>query len=385
MSNDKNNKVKNRDITGKIKKGISVVRAALDIYVAIKRKDPIYTGMSMLSTYEALETLFTGDYVNSVDKFIKKNNLVQVDKVGFGTVLNGTFMDVGIPRDVVLKSNDVTLYSYNINNEQLFVRNSGTQYLLFTNEGVDYIKLISNITDKYFGEQISISYSKNYDFVIAKDIKINSETYINTVNPDEYKKNIINFRKKNINRSSVLSGLPGSGKTTFCSIIAKKFNGRLLLIPSATLTTIVDYEIDIQKIIDIFSPSVVLFDDLDRVQEYYLNDLLGVFDNLDRETADTVIMSTVNNLDVLPKALKRPGRIDEVIEFDYPTDNQRDRIIKKYLEYYKMKMSEEDIKKLVELTKEMMPAFIKEVVIQSTIMSMDKMELVVKHIKKFQT
>ncbi len=374
-----------KEITKIIRKVISVGRAALDIYVAIKRKDPIYTGMSMISTYEALDSLFSHDNENSkIDSFIKRNDLVRKENFGLGTLVENLLKSIGVSKRIILKDDDVTLYSYIVNNIEIFIRSVDVNAELFMKKDQDYIIELQKIVDSFFGDQISLKYDPGKETITASNIKIDFDNYVPIVNPEEYSNIIKKFRQKNIQRSSLLTGKPGSGKTTFCSVVASMIGGRLISIPPNTLTLIVDYGIDLIKVTKLFSPSVILFDDLDRVGPHYMGKFLNIVETLNRSKSNILIMGTVNDINLLPSALKRPGRFDEILEFQYPTSEQRKKIIKNYLNSFGTRLSNSNVNNLVELTEELMPAYIKEIVIQSTILPMDRIPKVIERIKKFQ-
>jgi len=96
-----------------------------------------------------------------------------------------------------------------------------------------------------------------------------------------------------------------------------------------------------QQIFRILSPDVVLFDDIDRVEERNLDKLLGIIEILNRYTGsgEIIIMGSINSLNKLPEAMRRPGRFDEIILFDYPTTKQRESIIRGYLKHFGTRLS----------------------------------------------
>ena len=373
--------VDRKNISIKIRKAIAVAKAALDIFVAIKRKDPVYTGMSMLSTYEALDALFTNDNIEEVDNYIRSKHLVRRGGPGTAGIISFLLDDYEIYKETVVLSNEDKLFKYMIDDEPIFIKDKKALYM--KSEDVDYIELIFNKIGNKIGNQITLELDKQTGYAKLKKTSINTENYVQIVNVEKYCDTILKFKNNKIKRSSLLSGLPGSGKTTFSVKASQILNGKLLILPSKSVNFIMDYEINIVDIVNVIKPSIILFDDIDRTSEYYMDNLLDFIENLNRMDNETVIMATVNDLNRLPNALKRPGRFDEIIEFDYPSEDNRRIIIKKYLNFYGTRLSDKNVEFLVENTENLTPAYIKEIVIQSTIQPMDKMTDIIEHIKKF--
>jgi SpoVK/Ycf46/Vps4 family AAA+-type ATPase len=90
-------------------------------------------------------------------------------------------------------------------------------------------------------------------------------------------------------------------------------------------------------------------------------------------------MVTVNNINNLDKAIIRPGRFDDIIEFSLPNKKERYSFIKEYLMKLGSTIQEEDCQVFSELTEGMTQAYLKEyclqfVIEQNTTMLFSKIE-----------
>jgi predicted AAA+ superfamily ATPase len=123
--------------------------------------------------------------------------------------------------------------------------------------------------------------------------------------------------------SFLLSGVPGSGKTSLVKSLALKYDRKLYVINfSKTLTD----EKMIELMADIPDESILLFEDIDsffvnrQPQDIHVSFscLLNVLDGTMSQNNGSIIFMTANNPDRLEPALVRPGRIDAIVKFDMP-------------------------------------------------------------------
>jgi SpoVK/Ycf46/Vps4 family AAA+-type ATPase len=372
-----------------IKKVLTTTRAAIEVYFAIRRRDPIYVALSLTSAYEALDAIFTRE-PEEVETRLKKMGLIKILK-GTERMVMYILNDLQVPgRTILTKKEEHHLnkvYLYDISGCKIYaVIDDGNVSSIYSKNEEDFIAVFSILLKDNLGEFISIdTVTENWtSYLKVNSIEVPLETYLSTINEKEFYKTIVKFRKMELNRSTLLFGDPGSGKTTFAAKIARMLNGRLVVISAQTLDkfTNTGFNNSLQQIFKFLSPSVVLFDDIDRLSEYELGLLLGTLESLNRyKNSEIIIMASVNDLTKLPDAMKRPGRFDEIIVFSAPDYEQRKEIIKIYLKFFGTRLANKFVDEMAELTEGLTPAYLREVALQASVASYDRIPGVIKNMK----
>lgn len=172
-------------------------------------------------------------------------------------------------------------------------------------ENVSYIKnIIKNYYNENFMELVVDKSSDDID-VIKAPLNLKNYKYKNTA---LLQSKLSKFLSKNIKRSILLNGNPGTGKTSLAKSVANAFNYRTLIVNSESLSNIDSNSVI--EFVDYFSIDCVIFDDIDKISNEKI--LLNLLESLSCK----LIFGTSNKKELLSSCMIRPGRFDEVIEFN---------------------------------------------------------------------
>lgn len=118
--------------------------------------------------------------------------------------------------------------------------------------------------------------------------------------------NLVRFDGKNIPRSVLFVGPPGTGKSTIIRLIAHTMAKRSLRI---SVPELIKNDVNtIIAAIEVFRPEVLIIDDLDR-----LHDPKSLLDGLEDFRSTTgIVLASMNSTKRVDRALLRPGRFDDV-------------------------------------------------------------------------
>ncbi|KAI5382517.1 ATP-dependent zinc metalloprotease FTSH 10, mitochondrial [Lathyrus oleraceus] len=157
-----------------------------------------------------------------------------------------------------------------------------------------------------------------------------------------------------IPKGALLVGPPGTGKTLLAKATAGE-SGVPFLSMSGSDFVEMYVGVGASRVRSLFNearkcaPSIIFIDEIDAIgrsrggshshsseeRENTLNQLLVEMDGFGT-TAGVVVLAGTNRVDVLDKALLRPGRFDRHITVDKPDINGRDQIFQIYLERIKL-------------------------------------------------
>jgi hypothetical protein len=165
-----------------------------------------------------------------------------------------------------------------------------------------------------------------------------------------------------ISRSFLLYGKPGTGKTSWAERISQDFNNRLVKVDTSFLEKVENKEIE--QILSILKPEIVLFDDFDRVDfEEFEGKFLYITENLKRKYPSITFFATANSTDEMGEAMLRPGRFDEKFEFLPPNVDSCLSIMNSYCKSLGVKIDEDEVREAVG-KRRFTPAECKEVVLR---------------------
>ncbi len=166
-------------------------------------------------------------------------------------------------------------------------------------------------------------------------------------------------------------GPPGTGKTHTIHYLAGSMPGQTTLLITAEQVGLLGEYMTLARL---FQPSLVVIEDVDLIAQErselrsvgelaLLNKLLNEMDGL-RPDADILFVLTTNRPEVLEGALAaRPGRIDQAIEFPYPDEEGRAKLMRLYAQ--KVAIPAEVIERAVTRTANVSASFIKELMRRS--------------------
>lgn len=150
-----------------------------------------------------------------------------------------------------------------------------------------------------------------------------------------------------IPRGVLLVGEPGNGKTLLAKAVAGEANCPFFSISGSDFIEVF-VGVGAARVRDLFAqarkqaPCIIFIDEIDAVgrhrgsglgggndeREQTLNQLLAEMDGFDTSDATVVVLAATNRVDVLDRALLRPGRFDRRVDVPYPDVRSREQILK---------------------------------------------------------
>lgn len=180
---------------------------------------------------------------------------------------------------------------------------------------------------------------------------------------EEFKEQHLKYLRDRVPRTYLLAGKQGCGKTSFALQLATLTRGRTLRIDANGLTSVGTKDLDL--IIQSLSPNFLVIDDLDRCAELEksLPTLFSTLSDFKGKFPNVTVCITINDITKLDAALLRPGRIDEIKEFEDPNATDREEILRGYLNEFGVE-GLEDISEIVTCTEGLTGGYLKEVAMQ---------------------
>lgn len=157
----------------------------------------------------------------------------------------------------------------------------------------------------------------------------------------------------------LLTGPPGTGKTLLAKAVATESEANFISVKGPELVSKWVGESE-KAVREIFkkakqvAPTVIFFDEFDSIastrgsstngaNDKIVNQLLTELDGVEELTGVSIIAAT-NRVDLIDDALKRPGRLDAIVEIGLPDESTR-------LEIFKIHTSDMPVDKSVKLEK----------------------------------
>ena len=204
------------------------------------------------------------------------------------------------------------------------------------------------------------------DVAGCEEAKIEIMEFVNFLkNPSQY----TDLGAK-IPKGAILTGPPGTGKTLLAKATAGEANVPFISVSGSEFLEMF-VGVGPSRVRDMFaqarqhSPSILFIDEIDAVgrkrggrniggqseAENTLNQLLVEMDGFNTGQSNVIVLAATNRVDILDKALMRPGRFDRQIYVPAPDIKGRSSIFKVHLGSLKTELDKEDLsKKMAALT-----------------------------------
>merc|ERR1719322_876745 len=212
-------------------------------------------------------------------------------------------------------------------------------------------------------KDIEVSFS---DVAGCEEAKIEIMEFVNFLkNPQQY----LDLGAK-IPKGAILTGPPGTGKTLLAKATAGEANVPFISVSGSEFLEMF-VGVGPARVRDMFalarknSPCILFIDEIDAVgrkrggrnfggqseAENTLNQLLVEMDGFNTGDSNVIVLAATNRVDILDKALMRPGRFDRQIYVPAPDIKGRASIFKVHLGSLKTELDKEDLsKKMAALT-----------------------------------
>lgn len=164
------------------------------------------------------------------------------------------------------------------------------------------------------------------------------------------------YRAQGIRRNVLLQGRPGCGKSTFCFHAARMLSKRTLLLTAEFCSEV--RATDWALMLAVLRPEMVIVDDVDRVGGAAFETKLRMFEEGHCEIP--FVLFTSNDHTRLPRAMRRPGRIDQIIMVDEPDETVRRHIIEEMADRVGIEIPADELARLDEMLIELSAAHVVE-------------------------
>lgn len=210
--------------------------------------------------------------------------------------------------------------------------------------------------DESFNNQVKTHNEKQIKF---KDIAGIKEAKVEVMEFVDYLKNPLRYQRlgAKIPHGALLLGPPGCGKTLLAKAVAAEAGVPFFYRAGSQFVEIFGGK-GASRVRELFktararAPCIIFIDELDAIgrvrggkggrgnteEDQTLNQLLVEMDGINT-TEGVIVLGATNRVDILDKALLRPGRLDRHILIDLPTSEERVELFEMYLSKIKIDFS----------------------------------------------
>jgi hypothetical protein len=352
------------------------LRIATEIIPKLPTKEDglLNIAIKSLGIWDSVSSFAVGHHLNELDTFLQNlPNKVNHDNgqfvtLFFQTELKDLFKLQTIPLHAhlsIVKAKNNTL------GELYFVQdyNLGkTKHwqTFWSKPGTDLNKILYMLWQEFNGK-IHVGFTNNENFMIVpvySKIPNNKDQILgealNKLN--KFTEQHLSYVRDGLQRTYLFYGKQGSGKSSFAVRLAELTHGNILRIDANGMTSINNSEFDL--LINSLRPDFLIIDDIDRASDLKkcLPTLFTILTDFKTKHSNVTIIMTINDLSVMDVALLRPGRIDEIIEFELPNLEDRKTILLGFLREFNIDCLYVD--QIAEMTDGLTAAYLKEIAIQ---------------------
>lgn len=137
------------------------------------------------------------------------------------------------------------------------------------------------------------------------------------------------YARDEVSVTYLFVGAQGTGKSTFAVRMAEVLGERVLRLDAASFTSSGLRDLDL--VLEGLQPGMLIVDDIDRADLWSsLGTMLTTLTTLKAKRPALTIVLTVNHENRLDPAMLRPGRIDEIVDFEPPSADDRRQLLFQY-------------------------------------------------------
>lgn len=192
----------------------------------------------------------------------------------------------------------------------------------------------------------------------------------------------LKYKEDNVPRVCLFVGPPGVGKSTLVFKIAQNIGTKTLRLEAEAFRALTPSFM--KFLFGGLKPDSLIIDDVDRTSFDHITTMFTILDWIKLEYPYVSTFMTANRVSHLDSAFVRPGRIDEVLWFQLPDEDDILVLLNTYLDFYNISCSDHDKKKIVKAAEGLAVPWIKEIALQLRYESLDSVLGLIDSMKKLK-